>query len=92
MNPVFEVALIAQRELRRNFRSAKGVVMAVLTLLGGVGVALVRLKVEQLNAGRFTPDDVQQLQSALLVKQYGDEQGHYLASVPPILLGMLVLT
>ena len=92
MNPVFEVALIAQRELRRNFRSAKGVVMAVLTLLGGIGVALIRLKVEQLNAGRFSPEDVQELQSALLVKQYGDEQGHYLASVPPILLGMLVLT
>ena len=66
--------------------------MAALTLLGGIGIALIRLKVEQLNAGRFSPEDVQELQSALLVKQYGDEQGHYLAAVPPILLGMLVLT
>jgi len=92
MNPVIEVGLIAQRELRRNFRSVKGVVMAVLTLLGGVGISLIRMKVEQLNAGKFTAEDVQQLQEALLAKQYGDEMGHYLAAVPPILLGLLVMT
>ncbi len=92
MSPVVEVGLIAQRELRRNFRSVKGIVMGVLTLLGGIGIALLRLKVEQLNAGQFDADDVQQVQSALLVKQYGDEMGHYLAKVPPILLGMLVIT
>ncbi len=92
MNPVIEVGLIAQRELRRNFRSAKGVVMAVLTLLGGLGITLIRLKVEQMNAGKFSNEDVQQLQEALLARQYGDEMGHYLAAVPPMLLGMLVMT
>jgi ABC-type transport system involved in multi-copper enzyme maturation permease subunit len=92
VNPVTEVGLIAQRELRRNFRSAKGVVMAVLTLLGGLGITLIRLKVEQLNAGKFTPEDVQQVQELSLVKLYGEEMGHYLAVVPPMLLGLLVLT
>ncbi|MEO8877101.1 MAG: ABC transporter permease subunit, partial [Polyangiaceae bacterium] len=53
---------------------------------------LIRLKVEQLNAGKFSADDVQQLQEQLLAHQYGDEMGHYLSPVPPMLLGMLVLT
>jgi ABC-type transport system involved in multi-copper enzyme maturation permease subunit len=92
LNPVVEVGLIAQRELRRNFRSAKGVVMAVLTLLGGLGITLIRLKAEQMNAGKFSTEDIQQLQEALLARQYGDEMGHYLAAVPPMLLGMLVIT
>lgn len=92
MNPVVEVALIAQRELRRNFRSAKGVVMAVLTLLGGIGITLIRLKVEQLNAGKFSAEDIQQVQELSLAKLYGDEMGHYLAAVPPILLFVLLLT
>ncbi len=92
MNPVSEVGLIAQRELRRNFRSVKGVVMAVLTLLGGIGIALIRLKAEQMNDGKFTPEDIQELQERLLAHQYGDETGHYLAVVPPMLFGMLVMT
>ena len=72
MNPVIEVGLIAQRELRRIVRSAKGVVMAVLTLLGGIGITLIRMKVEQLNGGEFDPEDVKQIQEGLLSKQYGD--------------------
>jgi ABC-type transport system involved in multi-copper enzyme maturation permease subunit len=92
MNPVIEVGLIAQRELRRNFRSAKGVVMAVLTLLGGIGIALIRLKADQLNDGKFSAEDIQDLQEKLLAHQYGDETGHYLAVVPPMLFGMLVMT
>ena len=86
MNPVLEVSLIAQRELRRNFRSAKGVVMAVLTLLGGIAIVLLRMKVDQLNDGSFSADDVQKVQEGLLVKEYGEEMGQYLANVPPTLL------
>jgi ABC-type transport system involved in multi-copper enzyme maturation permease subunit len=44
MSPAVESLLVAQRELRTNFRSAKGVVLLALTLLGGVGAALVLSK------------------------------------------------
>src|SRR5271170_3011135 len=41
MSPAAEVSLVVQRELRKNVRSAKGVVLLGLSLLGGVIVALV---------------------------------------------------
>jgi ABC-type transport system involved in multi-copper enzyme maturation permease subunit len=40
MSPVVEVALVAGRELRKNLRSAKGIVLLALSLLGGVLAAL----------------------------------------------------
>lgn len=41
MNPGAEVALVVQRELRKNVRSAKGLVLLGLSLLGGAMVALL---------------------------------------------------
>jgi ABC-type transport system involved in multi-copper enzyme maturation permease subunit len=41
MNASVETLLVAQRELRTNFRSAKGVALLVLTLLGGALVAVI---------------------------------------------------
>jgi ABC-type transport system involved in multi-copper enzyme maturation permease subunit len=41
MSPGSEVALVVGRELRKNVRSAKGIVLLGLSLLGGVMVALI---------------------------------------------------
>jgi Cu-processing system permease protein len=41
MNASVETLLVAQRELRTNFRSAKGVALLALTLIGGAITALV---------------------------------------------------
>lgn len=40
MSPAAEVALVVQREIRKNVRSAKGLILLGLSLLGGVIVAL----------------------------------------------------
>jgi ABC-2 type transport system permease protein len=40
MNPAAEVALVAQREIRKNVRSAKGLALLGLSVLGAVGAAL----------------------------------------------------
>ena len=40
MSPIQEVVLVMQRELRKNFRSVKGIVLLTLSLLGGGGVAV----------------------------------------------------
>ena len=50
MSPAAEVVLVAQRELRKNVRSAKGIALLVLSLLGGVVVALVLAWFEKLQA------------------------------------------
>ena len=54
MNPAVEVTLIARREVKKNFRSVKGILLAVLTIMGGVaftfilsGSEKVRSKIEQ---------------------------------------------
>src|SRR5262249_33185881 len=41
MSPLSEVSLVVRRELRKNFRSAKGIVLCILTLLGALGLTLL---------------------------------------------------
>jgi ABC-type transport system involved in multi-copper enzyme maturation permease subunit len=44
MSPATEVRLIAFREIRKNLRSAKGIVLFVLSILGGLAMALLLAK------------------------------------------------
>jgi ABC-type transport system involved in multi-copper enzyme maturation permease subunit len=46
LSPATETALIFRRELRRNLRSAKGIALGVLTLLGALVSALVCASIE----------------------------------------------
>jgi hypothetical protein len=48
VSPISEVRFVAQRELRKSFRSAKGIVLLVLSLLGGTAVTLLLAWVQQL--------------------------------------------
>ena len=47
MNPVTEVQLTCLRELRRNLRSAKGLIMGVLFLLGGGATSLMYVAISK---------------------------------------------
>ena len=46
MTPSREIGLVVRRELRRNLRSAKGIALGVLTLLGAFVSALVCTSIE----------------------------------------------
>lgn len=88
-----EILLIAAREVRKNLRSAKGLVMGIISLLGGVLTTLLIVKLRAMNDVNLPPEEMHQLQEIALTKKYGDPaMGKYLASAPPVLLGMLVLT
>ena len=70
MSPAAEVLLVAQRELRKNIRSAKGIVLLGLSLLGGVAVALLftwleKMKREKL--GTAPPEVVAEFQRQLVL-------------------------
>ena len=49
MSPATEAGLTCLREMRRNLRSAKGVVMGVLFLLGGAAASLIYAAVSELS-------------------------------------------
>jgi ABC-type transport system involved in multi-copper enzyme maturation permease subunit len=100
MSPAAEVLLVVQRELRKSVRSGKGVALLVLSLLGGIGVALVLSFLEakqheilaQQMAG-LPPEAAAELQARaqraiVLTLGGGDEElGDALAKAPGALLG-----
>jgi ABC-type transport system involved in multi-copper enzyme maturation permease subunit len=105
MNPGAEVLLVAQREIRKNLRSAKGVVLLVLSLLGGAIVALIlafvaqkqhEILAEQLKG--LPPEAAAELTTKVqrqIILQLGDGDealGDALAKAPGALLGVLKVT
>jgi ABC-type transport system involved in multi-copper enzyme maturation permease subunit len=87
VNVASEVGHIVGRELRKNFRSIKGIILAALTLLGGGGIGALfaygdKLALEQ----GVTQDAIAQKQVVALVEAYGKDAGEALASSPPSLL------
>ncbi len=95
MNPLAEVGLIVGRELRKNFRSIKGLILCALALLGGFGTTMLLLWVEKMkrqSAADLSLDQLHAIREAGLSKVYGEEQGKYLADAPEVLLLMLLIT
>ncbi len=92
MSPAAEVALVAQRELRKNVRSAKGIVLLALSLLGGVVVAFVLAwfeKVKREKLASLPPEAEAEAQRQIITMLgEGDEAlGDALAKAPGALLG-----
>ena len=94
MSPFAEVSLVIQRELRKNFRSVKGIVLFILSLLGGVGVTMIMVSLSgyldrQMMANKgMDPQQLQAMKLGALVELYGEDQGKYLAAVPTVMLIM----
>ncbi len=53
MNPLKEVQLILLRELRKNFRSVKGIVLLLISLIGSFGAALLLVKFQAFKRGQI---------------------------------------
>lgn len=94
MNPVLEVGLVMQRELRKSFRSIKGIFLLVITLLGGLALTMLQIWGEKYvtDSKGVDPMMAQAIREAGLKQIYGDEQGTYLAGSPNVLLFMLNIT
>jgi ABC-type transport system involved in multi-copper enzyme maturation permease subunit len=96
VSPLSEIRLVAQRELGKSFRSAKGIVLLVLSLLGGTGATLLLVKAQQLKreklAGANT-DMLRELREEAATQIFGDPQtGKSLADAPEVLVAVLLLT
>lgn len=89
-----EVGLTAQRELRRNLRSTKGIAMFVLFFLGGLLPSVIQLMIKRAMDGagvdKVPGEARHQMVEQLLTQTYGNEAtGKYLAQAPLVLLGLL---
>jgi ABC-type transport system involved in multi-copper enzyme maturation permease subunit len=94
VNAVAEIGLITGRELRKSFRSVKGIILAVLALLGGVGVTLIGVAISRyadqsaMEKKGIDAEGLKQLKLQLYAEKFGEEQAKFLISVPDILILM----
>jgi ABC-type transport system involved in multi-copper enzyme maturation permease subunit len=69
VNPIIETWHIVVRELRKNFRSVKGIVLLTLSVLGGCGLALIQIFIDketkQIASGAFEMIDQAQREQSL---------------------------
>jgi ABC-type transport system involved in multi-copper enzyme maturation permease subunit len=86
------VQLVAGRELRKTFRSTKGLILAALSVAAGGGLSVLfawldRMRVEQLGSV-----DAAQIQQQLYSAVYGPETARFLGPAPYALWMMLMVT
>lgn len=96
MSPLSEIRFVAQRELGKSFRSAKGIVLLVLSLLGGTGATLLLVYVQQLKREKLAganADMLRELREDAATKIFGDPAtGKSLSDAPEVLIAVLLLT
>ncbi len=93
MSPASEIALVAGRELKKSIRSVKGIILAILTLLGSILAVLICIALEsgaRKDLGAETTDAFRQMYEDGMVKS-GTDPGvaHYVAQMPISLVAFL---
>lgn len=92
MSAQAEVLITAERELRKNLRSAKGIAMFVLFVIGGLVPRLLDLLAQKYakDLGVTIPTDevIHQAKLEAFTKQYGEAAGKYLADCPTMLYAL----
>jgi ABC-type transport system involved in multi-copper enzyme maturation permease subunit len=93
VNPLSEVRLVTQRELRKSFRSVKGGALAALTIVGGTGVSMLFAWLDRRAREELPPGtDFRVLRELTFAKIYGPETAKALAGAPYALWIMLAAT
>ena len=93
MNPLSEIGLVVLRELRKNLRSLKGIVLTALSLIGGTATAYLFVHYLRQDAQGLSPDEIRLGQQAFFTKVYNDPvMGSYMSTAPLALVIMLELT
>ncbi|MFI5297776.1 MAG: ABC transporter permease [Polyangiales bacterium] len=100
MNPLSEITLLVTRELRRNFRSAKGLILLALCVLMAAGAAMVLVNLEHSAAdlarrghrGSGVALSVGGIEATrkMLESAYSEAVADRLAAVPRIVLTMMM--
>jgi ABC-type transport system involved in multi-copper enzyme maturation permease subunit len=93
MNPLSEISLIVQRELRKNLRSVKGIILTALSIVGGTGTALLFVQAFHRKFVNLSAEELRLGQQELFTEIYKDPvMGSYMSTAPLSLVVMLELT
>ncbi len=96
MSPLAEIRLVAQREVVKSIRSLKGIILAVLTVLGALVVSVVCVMIEgsqRAAAGATSNEAFTAFKQQAIAKETGDEGlAAHMASEPWSLLVFLKIT
>lgn len=91
MNPVVEIYLLVLRELRKNLRSVKGLVLLLICLLGAIGTSLVITKAT--DAGREQGLDAEKAAGfgfEVLKNMYDESVARRLEHAPGVPMAMFI--
>lgn len=92
MTPLAEIALVTQREIRKNLRSIKGIILLALSLVGGTFVSYLITRWMQSQFEKAPPELVHKAKEEALTQMFHDEAtGRYLADAPINLISLLNL-
>ncbi len=92
VKPIQEIGLIVVRELRKNLRGVKGIILLALSLVGGTAAALLLAKAFQRELESASVEMIHQAQEEVFTKMFHDpEMGKHLATAPFSLVLMLNL-
>ena len=91
VSPFAEVQLVTARELRKSFRSMKGIVLAAVSVAGGAGVAMLFAWLDRVRRENLPPGiDARDAQEKVFSGLYGPETARRLADCPYSLWIMLI--
>lgn len=92
MSPVQEVALVLQRELSRNFRSAKGILLGAMCLLGSIGSTVLAVGAQDYEKKTFHGEEASLVREQFITAMYDKDIGKAFAAAPSTLFGIMVAT
>jgi ABC-type transport system involved in multi-copper enzyme maturation permease subunit len=93
VSPFAEVQLVTARELRKSFRSVKGIVLAAVSIAGGAGVSMLFAWLDRVQRENLPPGiDAHDAQEKFFSHWYSPETGKRLADCPYSLWMMLIAT
>lgn len=98
MNPAVETRFVLQRELRKSFRSVKGIILALLTAAGGGGLALLfaqsdSIRQQQLKENEISPEAILKFKQILLSEWFMDKDtGAHVANGPGLLFFLFAIS
>jgi ABC-type transport system involved in multi-copper enzyme maturation permease subunit len=96
LSPVVEIRLLVLRELRRSVRSAKGIVLGAVTLLGAIVTSFALVSIEgkeRQEAGALSTEQFEELRRQLIQEKTGDAAlAAHSASLPSSLYFFLSIT
>lgn len=85
-----EIGLVSGREIKKNLRGVKGIILLAMSLIGGTAMALLLVRYFQRKLEGVNPAAIHDAQEKMFTEAFHDEaMGKYLAGAPLSLVIML---